>query len=185
MALFIVFVIFASGMSYRYFQRKNQARELTPIGQRDSIKTPIRDSELMATINAATAIIGQSNNRYSMASSNNLRNSASNVDVRSLDEAAVGIGAAAGQNYNQTSAAQNIPPTSTEGERNSESNDSNLTKGLAKAIATEQIGSAALRSPTQHHSVIITPASEGASKGQVYLNDGEQAVVVGQEATRW
>lgn len=109
-------------MTYRYFKlkRKRQAEELTPIGPRDSIKTPIRDSELMATINAATAIIGQqnnNNNRYSMTSSNNLRNSAigSNADVKSLDEAAasgfIGSGAigAAGRNYDQ------ITPTSIEG----------------------------------------------------------------------
>ncbi|RIA96482.1 cortical protein marker for cell polarity-domain-containing protein [Glomus cerebriforme] len=121
-ALSFVFLIFASGMSYRYFKRKRQAKELTPMGPRDSIKTPIRNSELMATINAATAIIGQqSNNRYSVTSSNNLRNSAigSNVDVKSLDEAAasgfIGSGAigavAAGQ---QTSTLQNNPPTSIE-----------------------------------------------------------------------
>lgn len=151
-------------MSYRYFKRKRQAKELTSIGPRESIKTPFRNSELMATINAAAALIGQQNNsRYSMTSSNNLRNSAfgSNVDVKSLDEAAASgligsgaIGAAAGgQNHNQTSTLQNNTPTSVGGERNLESKEPP-------------------QSPTKHQSLIVTPAD--ASTGQVWLN-GEQA----------
>lgn len=163
-ALSFVFLIFASGMSYRYFKRKRQAKELASIGPRESIKTPFRNSELMATINAAAALIGQQNNsRYSMTSSNNLRNSAfgSNVDVKSLDEAAASgligsgaIGAAAGgQNHNQTSTLQNNTPTSVGGERNLESKEPP-------------------QSPTKHQSLIVTPAD--ASTGQVWLN-GEQA----------
>jgi hypothetical protein len=162
-ALSFVFLIFASGMTYRYFKRKRQAKELASIGPRESMKTPFRNSELMATINAAAALIGQQNNsRYSMTSSNNLRNSAlgSNVDVKSLDEAAASgligsgaIGAAAGgQNHNQTSTLQNNTPTSV-GERNFESKEPPQT-------------------PTKHQSVIVTPAD--VSTGQVWLN-GEQA----------
>ncbi|CAI2175577.1 7583_t:CDS:2 [Funneliformis geosporum] len=170
-ALSLVFLIVASGMTYRYYKNKHRKKP-TPLGLRESMKTPIRDSEIMATIQAAAAIIGQGN-RYSMASSNNQRNSVfgSNADVKSLDEVAssgfIASGPTTGQHYNQAFTLQNNSPKSID----DESIDSNLAKGLAKATSTEQAGSAKLRPSTQLHSVVITPG-EGAPVGQV-LSNGE------------
>ncbi|CAG8463451.1 1367_t:CDS:2 [Funneliformis caledonium] len=164
----LVFLIVASGMTYRYFKNKHRKKP-TPLGPRDSMKTPIRDSEIMATIHAAAAIIGQGNNRFSMASSNNQRNSVfgSYTDVKSLDEVAtsgfIGSGSPTGQHYNQTFTLQNNSPKSID--------DELIDSNLAKATATEQIGTAVLRPSSQVHSVVITPG-EGAPIGQG-LSSGE------------
>ncbi|CAG8503760.1 11795_t:CDS:2 [Acaulospora morrowiae] len=118
-SLAFIFLLVATGMSVVYFRRRRVAKDRT--SSRYSDKMTIRQSELMNTINAATAIIGQRNDpRQSVVSSNfgNISDTKTST--------------------HQSSTARSNPiDTIPERTRNSDNSDLVLAREMAEKIATE------------------------------------------------
>lgn len=169
MSLAFVFLIVATGMVIVYFKRRKIAKDIQQSKQNRFSKVGIRNSDLMATINDAVAIIGKGDPHFSMASSNmsNIRNSVVTSDVNEFTS-----------DPQQTTTQNMVFPTvpqggndetgvrneQIEGERNSGNSDLVFHRGLAAAMATEN-GNASIKD-LQNQATIVnntTRNSEGVT----------------------